>query len=130
VVLRFAGDAAGAFLPSDAASAHHWKSTAGGNPLVPKTGPALHAVTGTRGSMVAPELRQRHYDGQAGQGLWLTPLEGDDSLQSGLDDIPPFTCQLRGLVAIQRGESEKGPMCSWIEGRKSLFVVEAITESM
>jgi len=80
--------------------------------------------------MVAPELRQRLYDGQAGQGLWLTPLEGDDSLQSGLDDIPPFTCQLRGLVAIQRGESEKEPMCSWIEGRKSLFVVEAITESM
>lgn len=129
MTLRFVCGLVGTFVLSDAvASPYNWESASGENPLIPKTGQAVYTIMGTRGSMTVPELRRWHYDGQGAEGSWLTPMAIDDSLKSEIDDVPPFTLQLRDLVAVQRGEKE--PTCSGVEGCKSLFVVEAITKSM
>jgi predicted dehydrogenase len=129
MTLRFDSGLVGTFVLSDAvASPFNFESATGENPLIPKTGQAVYTILGTRGSISVPEMRRWHYDAQGSKGSWMDPIEFDDSLKNGIDDVPPFTLQLRDLVAVQRGEKE--PTCSGIEGCKSLFVMEAIIKSM
>jgi predicted dehydrogenase len=52
----------------------------------------------------------------------------DDSLKKKIDDVPPFTLQLKHLVDVYRGDAE--PNCSAIEGLKDLVVLESMVESM
>jgi predicted dehydrogenase len=129
MTLRFDSGIVGTFVCSDAvASPYNWESASGENPLIPKTGQAVYTILGTKGSLSVPEMRRWHYDLLAGKGCWTTSIEFDDALKAEIDDVPPFTLQLRDLVAVHRGEKE--PTCSVEEGAKSLFVVEAITKSM
>lgn len=129
MTLRFESGVVGTFVLSDAvASPYNWESASGENPLVEKKSQAVYTILGTRGSMSVPEMRRWNYDGQGGEGNWRTAIEIDDSLKSEIDDVAPFTLQLRDLVAVHRGEKE--PICSGLEGCKSLSVVEAITKSM
>ena len=59
---------------------------------------------------------------------WLTPMERDASLQDEINDVLPFTLQLRHFIAVVRGEIE--PNCSAREGLKAVLVVEAIFKSL
>jgi hypothetical protein len=45
-----------------------------------------------------------------------------------VDDVPPFTRQLKHLVDVQRGITE--PNCSGLEGWKNLLVLEGMVNSM
>jgi predicted dehydrogenase len=129
MTLRFESGLVGTFVLSDAvASPYSFEGATGENPLIPKTGQAVYTILGTRGSISIPEMRRWHYDSKGSEGSWMDPLEFDDSLKSEIDDVLPFTRQLRDLVEVHRGEKE--PTCSALEGCKSLFVVEAITKSM
>ncbi|ODQ55848.1 NAD(P)-binding protein [Saitoella complicata NRRL Y-17804] len=125
MTLKFKSGAVGTFLLSDAvASPYNWESATGENPAIPAQHQCVYTIMGTEGSISLPELKRWYYTG----GSWTTPFLSDMSLREEVDDVPPFTLQLRNLVGVHRGEEE--PMCSGDEGYKDLVVIEAIVESM
>ncbi|KAI5803689.1 hypothetical protein EDC01DRAFT_762596 [Geopyxis carbonaria] len=133
LTLRFRGGAVGAFVLSDAAaSPYNWEHATGENPGMPRTGQNVYTLVGTRGSMCVPELKRWHYDGgdgEGGEGSWTTPIQSDLDARAGMDlDTPPFTLQLRNLVAVARGM--EAPRCSGEEGARAVGVVEAVMRSL
>ena len=55
-------------------------------------------------------------------------MERDTSLWEEVDSIPPFTRQLKHLIAVVRGTEE--PNCSDKEGLKAVLVLEAVFKSL
>jgi predicted dehydrogenase len=80
--------------------------------------------------LIFPTCRTRfHYDNKAkGEKNWCFPLEQDLSLRAEVDDVPPFTRQLKHFISAIRGEVE--PNCSGKDGLKAVFVMEAMFKSL
>jgi predicted dehydrogenase len=110
VTLRFEDGMVGTFVLSDrVASPYNWESASGENPLIPRTGQTVYTILGTKGTISVPELRRWHYESQGGDGSWTASIEYKDGLKYEIDNVPPFTLQLKDLVAVHRGEKE--PAC-------------------
>jgi predicted dehydrogenase len=127
MTIRFKSGSVGTFVLSDAvASPYNWEAATGENPTIPKTGQSVYTILGTKGSLSLPELRIWKY--QEGQESWLNVMQVDDGLKELVDDVPPFSRQLKHLVDVHRGVAE--PNCSGSEGSRNLLVLEGMVESM
>jgi predicted dehydrogenase len=114
---------------SAAASPFGWEAATGENPDIARTGLPCYTVLGTKGSITIPELTRFHYDSYpATEGHWLNYIERDTSLANSIDDVPPFTLQLKHFVDVIKGAAR--PSCSGSEGLKDIIVLEAVAKSM
>ena len=70
-----------------------------------------------------------HYDNRApGEKNWAFEIERDQSARKEIDDIPPFTRQLKHFINSVRGEVE--PNCSARDGFKAVLIVDSIFRSL
>lgn len=127
MTLRFKSGTVGTFVLSDAvASPYNWEAATGENPTIPKTGQSVYTILGIKGSLSLPELRVWKY--KEGQESWLNGMQVDDGLKERVDDVPPFSRQLKHLADVHRGAVE--PNCPGEEGLMNLLVLEGMVESM
>jgi predicted dehydrogenase len=69
-----------------------------------------------------------HYDDRpSAERNWNFPLSKDESAKHEVDDIPPFTRQLKHFIRAIR--KEIAPNCSVEDGVKAVLVVEALFKS-
>lgn len=75
-------------------------------------------------------LRVRyHYDDRPStERNWNFPLSKDEPVKQEIDDIPPFTRQLKHFIRVARKEA--APNCSVEDGVKAVLVVEALFKSL
>ncbi|KIM74704.1 hypothetical protein PILCRDRAFT_79797, partial [Piloderma croceum F 1598] len=127
---KFASGMVGTLVLTDAAaSPFGWEAATGENPDIARTGLPCYTVLGTKGSITIPELTRFHYDSYpATEGHWLNDIESDTSLATSIDDVPPFTLQLKHFVDVIKGAAQ--PSCSGLEGLKNIIVLEAVEKSM
>ncbi len=76
--------------------------------------------------MTVPELKVHRYARDDDKGCWTDPFTADQA--PAIEDIPPFTLQLRHFVDVCKGKAE--PNCSSLEALKTIILLEAIKESM
>lgn len=70
-----------------------------------------------------------HYDDLPSEERnWNFPLSQDESAKHGIDDIPPFTRQLKHFIRVVRKEAS--PNCSVEDAVKAVLVVEALFKSL
>lgn len=127
VILTFKSGTIGTFIFSDAvASPHNWEGATGENPTMPYTGQHVYTFFGTKGTMSVPELKVHHYAVDDDKGCWTDPFIVDPAPT--IEDIPPFTLQLRHFVDVCKGKAE--PNCSSLEALRAIILLETIKESM
>jgi len=70
-----------------------------------------------------------HYDDRPSEERnWNFPLSKDEPVKQEIDDIPPFTRQLKRFIRVLRKEA--APNCSVEDGVKAVLVVEALFRSL
>jgi predicted dehydrogenase len=116
-------------MTSAAASPFSWEAATGENPDIPRTGLPCYTLLASKGAISIPELTRFHYDSYSvTEGHWLNDIERDSGLIKGIDDVPPFTLQLKHFVDVIKGTAQPG--CSGLEGLKNIMVLEAVEKSM
>ncbi|GAA5827750.1 hypothetical protein JCM5353_002294 [Sporobolomyces roseus] len=124
ITLKFASGIVGTFIFSDAAaSAGHFESASGENPLIPRLGEPIYSIVGTQGSFSFPDLELHRY--RSTSEAWFDKLTVDPSPP--IDPTPPFTHQLRHFVKVIGGMEE--PNCSVQDALLTILTLEAILES-
>lgn len=121
-ILQFENGAAATISVSDSIVAPwSWELTARENPAYPATNESCYLIGGSEGGLSIPDLRVwRHDDGLD----WWSPISATSLLCTKTD---PLLTQMQHFADVILGKIE--PLVSGEEGRKSLEVVEAITES-
>ncbi|NIJ10163.1 putative dehydrogenase [Saccharomonospora amisosensis] len=123
ITLRFAGDALGSFLLSDAAaSARSWEQTSREDPRYPHhPDEDCYLLAGTNGSLSVPTMRLRVFDGTPS---WWQPFV-TSKVEVPMAD--PLERQLEQFCAVLRGEQP--PLASGREGLRTLRVTQAVAEA-
>lgn len=78
--------------------------------------------------LLAVRIRYHYDDRPVEERSWNFPLIKDEGAKYDLDDIPPFTRQLKHFVRSIR--KEVAPDCSVEDGVKAVLVVEALFKSL
>ncbi|KAI5480292.1 quinate utilization oxidoreductase QutH [Pseudohyphozyma bogoriensis] len=125
LTMKFASGTVGTFIFSDAtASPYNLESATGENPIFPKASQNCYTIMGTHGSTAFPELRRFSYS--PAPGSWTDTFSPIDPIP--VEDVPPFTKQLKNFVKMCKGEEE--PNCSGLQALKTIITLEAVKESI
>jgi len=132
LTLRFRSGVTGTFICSDAVvSPFNFESGTGENPTVPADEQllGLFRIFGSNGTLSVPDLTLFHQE-RAPSKSWLHSVSKtalvEDRLQ--LQQIKPFTAQLRHFLEVIRGRQE--PECLIEDGMSALLCVNAVLRSI
>lgn len=132
LTLRFRSGVTGTFICSDAVvSPFNFESGTGENPTVPADEQllGLFRIFGSNGTLSVPDLTLFHQE-RAPSKSWLHSVSKtalvEDRLQ--LQQIKPFTAQLRHFLEVIRGRQE--PECQIEDGMSALLCVNAVLRSI
>ncbi len=121
-VLRFASGALGTVVLSDTAAAPWcWDFCAGEQSQYPRQPVQSHFITGTHGSLSLPDLSLWHY---LGERSWHAELTRE---QTQVHQADPYTRQLLHFAAVIEGR--EAPLCSALDGLRTLQATLAVTEA-
>lgn len=122
VILRFANGALGTVAGSDAAVAPwNYDLAAGEAAHYPQQDIDSMFISGTEGSITLPRLSVWRYRGARG---WHDPLTEE---RTAVHRHDPYVEQLRHLRAVVEGG--ESPLCSGIDGLRTLAVTRAVLDS-
>lgn len=122
VICRFCNGALGAITVSDTAvGPWNWDLTAGEADLSPQQHVDAYFLSGTHASLTLPRLEIWEY--RTGRG-WRDPLTVE---QTPLRRGCPYSAQWRHFRALIEGK--EGPLCSALDGTRTLEATLAITAS-
>ena len=119
VLLQFANGALGTLSLSDTVVAPwNYDLAAGEQAHYPRQDIDSHYLCGTEGSLTLPRLELWRYNGTRG---WHEPLSVE---RTAVHAGNPYALQLRHLRAVAEGR--EAPLCSGIDGLKTLAVTRAV----
>ena len=119
VLLQFANGALGTLSLSDTVVAPwNYDLAAGEQAHYPRQDIDSHYLSGTEGSLTLPRLELWRYNGTRG---WHEPLSVE---RTAVHAGNPYALQLRHLRAVAEGRET--PLCSGVDGLKTLEVTRAV----